>query len=62
MTPAQLATALKDLVARETGCTASWEQHPGPLERSEVRRIMLNVSKLFSRAWKETEIQHVEAK
>lgn len=42
-TPAQLARSLDRIVAEETGCPASWAQHPHPVTAGELRRIALQI-------------------
>lgn len=46
-TPAQLARALDRIVAEETGCPASWAQHPYPVTSGELRRIALKMCTLL---------------
>lgn len=46
-TPAQLARALDRIVAEETGCPASWAQHPQPVTAGELRRIALKICTLL---------------
>lgn len=46
-TPAQLARALDRIVAEETGCPASWAQHPHPVTGGELRRIALKIYTLL---------------
>ena len=46
-TPAQLARTLERIVAEETGCEASWAQHPHPVTMGELCRISLLVWKVL---------------
>jgi hypothetical protein len=46
-TPFQLARALERIVAEETGCTASWVQHPGSVRPEELQRIAPRICALL---------------
>ncbi len=46
-TPAQLARALDRIVAEETGCSASWAQHPHPVTAGELGRIAVKICTLL---------------
>jgi hypothetical protein len=46
-TPFQLARALERIVAEETGCTASWVQHPGTVRAEELQRIAPRICALL---------------
>jgi hypothetical protein len=46
-TPFQLAQALERIVAEETGCTASWVQHPGNVRPEELQRIAPRICALL---------------
>ena len=43
MTPLELINILREVVAEECGCNASWEQHPEPLSRDEMAAIRSRV-------------------
>lgn len=46
-TPAQLARSLDQIVAEETGCPASWAQHPHPVTPGELRGIAVKICTLL---------------
>jgi len=39
ITPSELFTKITRILAQESGCSASWAQHPGPLTSTELERI-----------------------
>jgi hypothetical protein len=46
-TPNELARALERIVAEETGCTASWVQHPQTVRPEELQRIAPRICALL---------------
>jgi hypothetical protein len=39
ITPSQLHAEITQVIAANTGCNASWDQHPQPLTLNELRAI-----------------------
>ncbi len=49
-TPGEFAREVLRIVARATGCNASWEQHAAPLTRDELVKVIDGFVALCERA------------
>jgi hypothetical protein len=49
VTPSHLIAEFRRIVADETGCQASWEEHPQALRADEIARIQWRIVDLFNR-------------
>ncbi len=47
MIPYELHVKLTEIIQQETGCSASWAQHPEPLTMAEVWKIRERVANLL---------------
>lgn len=47
--PAELLNEVRKIIVRQTGCNASWEQHPQPLTRSEIVAVAGEIAEFFER-------------
>ncbi len=44
VTPIELHLQIVSVIQEETGCSATWEQHPHPLRSSQLRQIGSRIS------------------